>query len=86
MFYHPNFLLPFGGLLFWFLIVLLIAVVVGLVVKWLFESHEPIEAGPKAGSIGNAKKERLLDILNERYAKSEISKEEYDTKRRDLGL
>jgi putative membrane protein len=62
-----------GGLLmllFWGLII------VGLLlgVRWLWDRGRP-EAG-----VGEA----LLDILKRRYARGEISKEEYDRMKQDL--
>ncbi|MDA8187799.1 MAG: SHOCT domain-containing protein [Dehalococcoidales bacterium] len=67
---------PFWGivmLLFW---VLVIAGVVSLVV-WLFQQGRPRETGAAPGG-------RALDILRERYARGEITREEFERMRRDL--
>jgi len=57
-------------LLWWVLIVLGIVVLV----KWL--------VGGKGDSRTGG--DRALDILRERYARGEIDKDEFDTRRRDL--
>ncbi|NIR59493.1 MAG: SHOCT domain-containing protein [Gammaproteobacteria bacterium] len=63
-------------ILFWVLVVLGIIAVV----KWLFVSS----SGTGAGELGRTR--RLgLEILEERYARGEIDREEYLQKRRDLG-
>ncbi|MBU4056560.1 SHOCT domain-containing protein [Patescibacteria group bacterium] len=63
--------LLFGWLI---MIVFWIIVVLGAIalIKWLIKEL-------KGGDAGKA-----LDILKERYAKGEISKEEYDAKKKDL--
>lgn len=61
-------------LLFWALIiggVVLLAI-------WLFRQGRPVETG--AGFRGG----RALDTLRERYARGEITREEYEQMRRDL--
>lgn len=62
----------FGGI---FMLIFWILVIVGIVllVKMLFGGHHDRENKP-------------LDILKERYAKGEISKEEFEQKKKDLGL
>lgn len=40
--------------------------------------------GRYAGPGGPPQASRALDILNERYAKGEINKEEYEQKKREL--
>jgi putative membrane protein len=66
----------FGGIL---MIVFWILIIVGLVflIKWLIQStgHDKT-----TGSGGN----RSLEILKERYARGEIDKEEFETKKKDL--
>jgi putative membrane protein len=66
----------FGGIL---MIVFWILILVGLVflIKWLIQSTGRDKT---TGSGGN----RALEILKERYAKGEIDKEEFDSKRKDL--
>jgi len=61
-------------LLFWGLLLLVIA----LLVKWLF--------GRTGGGEPHARQhdKSALDILKERYARGEIGKEEFDQKKRDL--
>jgi len=66
----------FGGIvmiLFWILIL------VGLVflIKWLIQSTGRDKT---SGSDGN----RSLEILKERYAKGEIDKQEFESKKKDL--
>lgn len=58
-------------LLFW---VLIIAGAV-LIVRWLMD---------QARSPGSGSPETALDILKKRYAKGEIDKEEFETKKREL--
>ncbi len=66
----------FGGIL---MIVFWILILVGLVflIKWLIQSTGRDKT---TGSGGN----RALEILKERYAKGEIDKEEFDSKKKDL--
>jgi putative membrane protein len=62
-----------------FMLAFWILVIVGLVflVKWLFHASKG-ERGVSSTGM------RALDILKERYAKGEITKEEFDRIRRDL--
>ena len=57
------------GLLFWIL------VIIGLVllIKYLWE-----------GSQGRREQESALEILKKKYARGEISKEEFEEKKKDL--
>lgn len=66
----------FGGIL---MIVFWILIIVGLVflIKWLIQSTARDKT---TGSGGN----RSLEILKERYARGEIDKEEFETKKKDL--
>ena len=63
-----------GMMLFW---LVPIAGVVGLLV-WLFRGGTPAAAGPTGSGM------RAEEILKERYARGEITREEYDQMRRDL--
>jgi putative membrane protein len=67
-------------------LLLIIGAVIALVV-WL------VRAGNRTGGVGGPSVHenppstpRALDILNERYARGEITKEQYDTMRRDIGV
>jgi putative membrane protein len=55
-------------LLFWFLIILGIVALL----RWL------------AGSAGRASGSRALDILKERYAKGEVTREQFEQMKREL--
>jgi len=61
------------GFIFWIAIVVLI--VVGLL--WFVRSQAPISGTRELRPSG-------LDVLNERYARGEIDREEYLQKKRDL--
>ena len=65
-----------GGIL---MIVFWILIIVGLVflIKWLIQSTGRDKT---SGSGGN----RALEILKERYARGEIDKAEFDSKKKDL--
>ena len=73
----------FGGIftmLFWVLI--LVAVV--LFIRWLVTaggSRGQVTHGPE---LRNGPVESAMDILKKRYAKGEISKEQYESMKRDL--
>lgn len=66
----------FGGI---FMIIFWILILVGLVflIKWLIQSTS-------RGHTGNAGGNRALEILEERYARGEIDKAEFETKKTDL--
>jgi putative membrane protein len=62
-----------------FMLVFWVLVIVGLVflIKWLIQTTS---SGKTEGRIGP----KVIDILKERYARGEISKEEFDTIKQDL--
>ena len=62
-----------GMILWWVLLILGIV----LLAKWLFGG------GPGGG---RASGDRALEILKERYARGEIDKNEFEQKKRDLGV
>ena len=68
----------FGGI---FLIVFWILILVGLV----FLIRRLILSTSRNRAIGNGES-RAIDILKERYARGEIDKDEFDSKRKDLLL
>ncbi len=63
----------------WLLMLLFWALVLGgtaLLVVWLVRQGRPAETGAPR---------RALDILQERYARGEITREQYEQMKRDLG-
>jgi putative membrane protein len=72
-FIHPGWFIGLGALL-WLVMVVLIAVVV---VTLLRRDRRPSTSGPQAGSPS-------LAILEERYARGEISRDEFIERRRVL--
>ena len=77
MYEHDGFWMwGFGGvfmILFWILVILAIAALV----RWL-----AVPGGPSVTGGGDRK--RALEVLEERYARGEIDREEYLQKREDL--
>ena len=70
----PGWAMGFGGAwMFLFWIVLIVAVV--LLGRWL---------GSDSAGRDNRRGKTALEILEERYARGEIGKEEFDQKKRDL--
>lgn len=66
-----------GGVWMFFNMIFSILVIVGIV--WL-----AVWAIQRAGGKGEQGNESSLEILKKRYAQGEISKEEYEEKKRDL--
>lgn len=64
-----------GGIAMWIALLLLVALVIYLAFRGI---------GP--GRFQERSGETPLSILQKRYARGEISKEEYEAKRRDLGV
>ncbi|HKJ86889.1 MAG TPA: SHOCT domain-containing protein [Gammaproteobacteria bacterium] len=72
---HGFWIWSFGGvfmILFWILVVLAIAALV----RWLAVPHRTRD--------GEGVRRRSLEVLEERYAKGEIEREEFLQKRKDL--
>lgn len=62
------------GMVFWALVI----VGVVLLLVWLFRQGQPAGVGPGPDAA------RPIDILRERYARGEITKEQFDQMRHDL--
>ena len=62
---------PYGGIFMWIIFFVILVFVIYLATRW----------GRSTG-VG----ETPLDILKKRYAKGELTKEEFDQKKKDLGL
>lgn len=62
--------------LFWLVILLLVIVLIAGTIKRLWSEHA--RAAPRGD------RNRALEVLEERYARGEISRGEYRRKRRDL--
>jgi putative membrane protein len=75
-----------GGLFFLLFWVVIIGLVIWAITAWSHSSRNRTVAGsdiaPAAPSAPPGG--RALDILKERYARGEITKEQYDEMRRDL--
>lgn len=62
-----------------FMLIFWVLVIVGLVflIKWLIQTTSSEKAAPSTGS-------RALEILKERYARGEIDKAEFESKKKDI--
>jgi putative membrane protein len=63
-----GFVSPFMMIVFWVVLVLIIV----LIVRWI------------KSSTGHVQEESALDILKKRYARGEISKEEFENMKKDV--
>jgi len=80
--YHYGSGMMYGGGIFgWLMMILVIVLVVAIgigLVRWLFaRGHRPPPGSP-------APRKNALDILEERYARGEIDKDEFEEKRKTL--
>ena len=62
-----------GGWIFWLIFWILVIIGLALLIKYLLEA-----SGAKRGE------ESALEILKKKYARGEISKEEFEDKKKDL--
>jgi uncharacterized membrane protein len=67
---------PFGGVVMWILVIIVIGVVVYLLVR--------AQRSVGGSHYDSGRKETPLEIAKKRYARGEISKEEYETIKRNL--
>jgi putative membrane protein len=67
-------MMGYGGMLFGLLFWILIIVIAYLLIKWLVEQNKTRSAGEKSA----------LDIAKERYARGEITKEEFEEMKKRL--
>ena len=65
------------GLIFGFLFFVLVVIGIILLIVWLVRGATRISAEDKTGN-------KALEVLGERYAKGEVSKEQYDNMKKDL--
>lgn len=64
----------YGGMFMWILFLIVIGVVLYVVIR-----------GAQSSSTGGASGETPLDILKKRYAKGEITKDQFEQMKKDLG-
>jgi len=77
MYQHDGFWMWGGGGIFMVLFGILLLLAIAALVRLLASSANP------PGSAGSGRK-RALEVLEERYAKGEIDRDEYLQKRQDL--
>ena len=73
---NPSMFFPFGGLIMWVLILIIIGVVVYFIVR--------TQRGVSGRNYISSRDETPLDIAKKRYARGEISREEYETIKKNL--
>ncbi len=64
----------YGGIFMWILLIIIVAVILYFV----------INRGKTTGTSAGSKKESPSEILKKRYAKGEITKEEFDKLKKDI--
>jgi putative membrane protein len=70
----------YGGALMWIGPVLMVLFVIAIILAIVFFVRYLVRQDRRSGSEDSA-----LEILKRRYAKGDITKQEYEEKRRDLG-
>ena len=73
---NPSMFFPFGGLIMWLLILIIIGVVIYFIVR--------TRRGVSGRNYISSRDETPLDIAKKRYARGEISREEYETIKKNL--
>jgi len=73
---NPSMFFPFGGLIMWVLILIIIGVVVYFIVR--------TQRGVSGRNYISSRDETPLEIAKKRYARGEISREEYETIKKNL--
>ena len=73
---NPSMFFQFGGLIMWLLILIFIGVVVYFIVR--------TQRGVSGRNYISSRDETPLDIAKKRYARGEISREEYETIKKNL--
>ncbi len=73
---NPSMFFPFGGLIMWLLILIIIGVVVYFIVR--------TQRGVSGRNYISSRDETPLEIAKKRYARGEISREEYETIKQNL--
>lgn len=68
----------FGMMLFWLIPLLVVIVLAAAAIKYLFSG------GARTGTASREVRNQALEVLEERYARGEINREEYLQKRDDL--
>ena len=64
----------FGGMIMWILFLIAIILIVYVLVRV-----------SKTGGLGSSPHETPLDVIKKRYAKGEITKDQFDEMKKDLG-
>ena len=67
-----------GAMVFWLVPLLVVIVLVAVAIKYLFAG------GARSNTVSRDDGSRALEVLQERYARGEINREEYLQKRDDL--
>lgn len=67
-----------GMLLFWLIPLLIVIVLAGAAIKYFFAG------ATRSSGVAREERNRALDVLEERYARGEINRDEYLQKRDDL--
>ncbi len=73
-----------GMLLVWIIVIVAVVLLVMLLVRQAAPPPPPPPAGPGFGPGPGPRTSRALEILEERYARGEITREQYQEMRRDL--